>query len=169
MNLVERSREISSLVSPGERDLALAMLADYGWLIDEGRLDEWLELFSEQCVYKVVPRENIALGLSGFLILCESKDMLRDRIMSLRQANKYNIHTPRHVIGLPRFRRIDARSFAAEMSYAVFQSNQDGESRLFSVGTYTDRIEIENGVARLREKIVIVDTFSVPSLLAVPL
>jgi anthranilate 1,2-dioxygenase small subunit len=157
------------MIGAAERDAVLALLADYGWLIDEGRFDEWLDLFAEDCVYKVVPRENLAAGLPGCLILCESKDMLRDRVTSLREANKYNIHVPRHVIGLPRVTRVGADLLAVEAAYTVFQSDQDGESRLFSVGSYLDRIRLAGGVARFREKIVVVDTFAIPSLLATPL
>ena len=153
----------------GERDAVLALLADYGWLIDEGRFDAWLDLFAEDCVYKVMPRENLALGLPGCLMLCESKDMLRDRVMALREANKYNIHVPRHVIGLPRVSRAGSDTLAIEASYTVFQSDQEGDSRLFSVGCYLDRLVRVGGALRFQEKLVIVDSFAIPTLLATPL
>jgi anthranilate 1,2-dioxygenase small subunit len=162
------------MIQPAERDGVLALLADYGWLIDEGRFDDWLDLFAEDCVYKVVPRENLALGLPGCLMLCESKDMLRDRVMALREANKFNIHVPRHVIGLPRVTRgpadmLPADMLAVEAAYTVFQSDQEGESRLYSVGCYLDRVSTAGGVLRFKEKLVIVDSFAIPSLLATPL
>jgi anthranilate 1,2-dioxygenase small subunit len=156
-------------VTPAERDAVLAVLGDYGWLIDEGRFDEWLALFAEDCVYQVVPRENLAQGLPGSLMLCESKDMLRDRITALTEANKYNIHVPRHVIGLPRITRVGADLLAVEAAYTVFQSDQDGEARLFSVGSYRDRVRLSGGLPRFIEKLVIVDSFAIPSLLATPL
>src|SRR5207249_2549491 len=127
------SDERGQMIAPAERDAVLAVLGDYGWLIDEGRFDEWLDLFAEDCVYKVVPRENLALGLPVCLMLCENKDMLRDRVTALTEANKYNIHVPRHVIGLPRITRVAADLLAVEAAYTVFQSDQGGESRLFSV------------------------------------
>jgi anthranilate 1,2-dioxygenase small subunit len=157
------------MISPAERDAVLAVLADYGWLIDEGRFDEWLDLFDEDCVYKVVPRENHAAGLPGCLILCENKDMLRDRVTALREANKYNIHVARHVIGLPRVTRVAPDLLAVETAYTVFQSDQEGDSRLFSVGSYLDRLRLVGGVPRFTEKFVIVDSFAIPSLLAAPL
>jgi anthranilate 1,2-dioxygenase small subunit len=157
------------MISPGERDAVLALLADYGWLIDEGRFDEWLDLFVEDCVYKVVPRENLTLGLPGCLMLCETKDMLRDRVTALREANKFNIHVPRHIIGLPRVTRSSADTLAVEASYTVFQSDQEGDSRLFSVGCYLDQVQRVGGALRLKQKIVIVDSFAIPSLLATPL
>ena len=157
------------MITAAERAAVLALYGEYGWLIDEGRFDEWLDLFAEDCSYKVVPRENLAQGLPGCLILCENKDMLRDRITSLREANKFNIHVPRHVIGLPRIARATPDTLAVEAAYTVFQSDQEGESRLYSVGSYHDRVLLGEGVPRFSEKIVIVDSFAIPSLLAVPL
>ena len=157
------------MIAATERDAVLALLADYGWLIDEGRFEQWLELFAEDCVYKVVPRENLAQNLPGCLIQCDNKDMLRDRVTALTEANKYNIHVARHVIGLPRITRVAADQLAVEAAYTVFQSDQDGESRLFSVGSYLDRVRLAGGVARLAEKVVVVDSFAIPSLLATPL
>src|SRR5260370_3442217 len=43
--------------------------------------------------------------------------MLEDRIRALREANKYNIHTDRHVIGLP---RITGDGLMVEAPFAVF-------------------------------------------------
>ena len=88
-----------------ERTLILDLLADYGALLDHGNYAAWLGLFAPECTYNVVPRENYERGLPVGLIYCDSRAMLEDRIMALREANKYNIHTDRHLIGLPRLSR----------------------------------------------------------------
>jgi anthranilate 1,2-dioxygenase small subunit len=156
-------------VGAGERDQVLGLLGDYAWLIDEARYDEWLALFAEDCVYRVIPRENLTFGLPGTLMSCDSKDMLRDRVAALTDANKYNIHVARHVIGVPRVTRVAADLLSVEAAYSVFQSDQEGEARLFSVGSYRDRVRVAGGRVLFTEKIVIVDSFAVPSLLATPL
>ena len=51
-----------------------------------------------------MPRENYVRGLPLQLMLCENKNMLRDRVISLRQANIYNIHVDRHLISAIRYR-----------------------------------------------------------------
>jgi anthranilate 1,2-dioxygenase small subunit len=58
-------------------------------------------LFAAVCRYQIIPREKADLGMPAGLIFCDSRAMLEDRIMALREANKYNIHWDRHVIGLP--------------------------------------------------------------------
>jgi anthranilate 1,2-dioxygenase small subunit len=56
-----------------------------------------------------------------------------------------------------------------EANYAVFQTTLEGQSKLFSVGRYRDKIRLEGGTLRFCEKYVVVDTFSIPTLLATPL
>ena len=142
------------------------LLAEYGALIDMAQFDEWLDLFAEECRYQIVPRENFDHGLPAALVFCDSRAMLEDRIRALREANKYNIHTDRHVIGLP---RIVGDGLMVEAPFAVFQTDQEGETRLFATGLYRDRFEILGQRLKIRDKLILLDTFAVPSLLATPL
>jgi len=142
------------------------LLAEYGALIDMARFDEWLDLFAEKCRYQIVPRENFDRGLPAALVFCDSRAMLEDRIRALREANKYNIHTDRHVIGLPRI--VDA-GLTVEAPFAVFQTDQEGETRLFATGLYRDRLEVFGQRLKIRDKLVLLDSFAVPTLLATPL
>ena len=151
------------------KEAADELLAEYGHLIDADELETWLDLFVEDCTYQIVPRENYVRDLPLQLMLCENKNMLRDRILSLRQANIYNIHTDRHLISGVRWRCEEDGVHTIEANYAVFQTDQDGQSRLFSVGRYLDKLVFENGKPRFKDKLVIADTASVRTLLATPL
>jgi 3-phenylpropionate/cinnamic acid dioxygenase small subunit len=142
------------------------LLAEYGGLLDLGRYEDWLALFAAECRYAVGPRENDEAGLPVALILCDSRAMLEDRIAALRQANKYNLHTDRHIIGLPRIVVAEANGIAIEAPFAVYQTDQEGETRLFATGLYRDRLEREADALRLADKLVLLDTFAVPTLLA---
>jgi anthranilate 1,2-dioxygenase small subunit len=142
------------------------LLAEYGALIDMAKFDEWLDLFAAECRYQIVPRENFDRGLPAALVFCDSRAMLEDRIRALREANKYNIHTDRHVIGLP---RVLDNGCTVEAPFAVFQTDQEGETRLFATGLYRDRLESSGPRLKIRDKLVLLDTFAVPTLLATPL
>jgi anthranilate 1,2-dioxygenase small subunit len=143
-----------------------ALLGEYGALIDAAKFDEWLDLFAAECRYQIAPRENLDRGLPAALVFCDSRAMLEDRIRALREANKYNIHTDRHLIGLP---RILDDSLAVEAPFAVYQTDQEGETRLFATGLYRDRLEPVGRHLKIRDKLILLDTFAVPSLLATPL
>jgi anthranilate 1,2-dioxygenase small subunit len=69
----------------------------YVSLIDTDRLEEWPNLFTEDGVYEVVPKENADLGLSIGIMHCFGRPMMRDRIVSLRKANVFEPHTYRHL------------------------------------------------------------------------
>jgi len=141
------------------------LFAEYGALIDAARYDEWLGLFAGECRYQIIPRENFDRGLPAAVVFCDSRAVLEDRIRALREANKYNIHTDRHVIGLPRLND----DGLAEAPFAVYQTDQEGETRLFATGLYRDRLEAVGRHLKFRDKLILLDTFAVPSLLATPL
>ena len=65
-----------------ERIALSDLMAEYGMALDEDRLEEWVELFEEDCDYRVVTRENAEQGLPNVLMWCDNKNMLRDRIES---------------------------------------------------------------------------------------
>jgi anthranilate 1,2-dioxygenase small subunit len=154
-------------VSP--REAIQDLLVEYGLLIDEDRLEDWVELFAEPCSYRIVARENVEQNLPQVLMLCTNKDMLHDRVTAYRQVNEYNLHSDRHVIGMPRLHGERDGVWRAEASYSLFQTDVEGVSRLFSVGRYDITVVFENGRARLRDVLVIVDTAAIPTLLATPI
>lgn len=156
-------------VSPETRELLTALMAEYAMAIDEDRLEDWVELFTGDCDYRVVTRENVEQGLPNVLMWCDNKDMLRDRVDSYRHVNVYNPHYDRHVLGPLRFTGEKDGAWTFDVSYSLFQTTLEGESRLFSVGRYRIEARLEGDAARLKTVTVIADTGLVPSLLATPI
>jgi anthranilate 1,2-dioxygenase small subunit len=145
------------------------LVETYGRLLDADLLEEWVELFAEECRYEIVSRENRTQDLPLSLMLCDNKDMLRDRISSLREANIYNIHSDCHVIGLVRATQASDAPLSATAAYSLYQSTQEGQSRLFSVGRYyLDLVAAAEGL-RITRQTVVVDTGAIPTLLATPI
>jgi 3-phenylpropionate/cinnamic acid dioxygenase small subunit len=155
-------------MSPGN-DAAQALLASYGHLVGEDRLEDWLGLFTEGCAYRIVPRDNLMRGLPLALIDCGNREMLADRVAALREANEFNLHTSRHLIGLPLVLEEQPDSCRFEAAFAVYQADQEGRASLFAIGAYRDRIVKVPQGWRFADKMVIVDSFNVPGLLARPL
>jgi anthranilate 1,2-dioxygenase small subunit len=145
----------------------------YVHCIDGDRLEEWPEFFTDPCRYEVTTRENVEQGLPVGVIFCDSKGMLRDRIVALRQANIYGPHRYRHMISATRVTGFEGNAVTAETNYAVYRTMLDpvnyGHSELYSVGIYQDTVVIEHGRARFRQKVVVVDTARILSLLVTPL
>ena len=138
-------------------------------LLDAVRLEEWVECFAEDGRYYILSRENYERKLPLRLFQCDNKNMLHDRVLSLRKANVVNIHRDQHVTGVPQLTRNADGTWHADSGYALYTTDQGGISSLFGVGTYQDRIRFENGQPLFVERSVIVDTFSIPNMLSTPI
>lgn len=149
------------------REAVYSLLETYGRLLDDDKLEDWVELFVEKSRYEIISRENREQGLPLSLMLCDSKDMLHDRIMSLREANIYNLHRDCHVIGLFRVDSEDGITVSAP--YSLFQSTLEGDSRLFSIGRYHLKLVEMDGKLLIERQTVVVDTAAIPTLLATPI
>jgi anthranilate 1,2-dioxygenase small subunit len=147
----------------------LDLYARYARAIDDGRFQDWLDLFADDCSYFVVPLENTRQALQLPIIRCRTRAMLNDRIVSLQQANIYNIHTDRHLITNVQLIRETTDRIEVEADFAIHQTDQEGESRLFGVGRYRTELVGPLHALRIRAQHVTLDTASVPTLMATPL
>ena len=138
-------------------------------LLDANRLEEWVDCFAEDGRYYVLSRENHERKLPLKLFQCDNKNMIHDRVLSLRQANVVNIHRDQHVTGQPQLSRNADGTWRADSGYALYTTDQGGISQLFGVGAYQDTIRIAQGQALFVERQVIVDTFSIPNMLSTPI
>ena len=152
-----------------ERLLVGELLSRYGQLIDAGDLRGWTELFAKECSYRIVPRDNYDRGFPVTLLQCDNRAQLHDRVVALLEANKYNVHTDRHVIGMPTVAAMDGGMLKVEASFLVMQADAEGVGSLFAFGRYVDEVVKEAGELRFRSKIAVVDNFEIPRALSTPL
>lgn len=155
-------------VDPEVKSLVESLVLDSAMFIDRDELDAWMDCFEPEARYVVTSRENRALGYPVGIIHCENKARIEDRIVCLRHANKYNPHYDRHILSLSRINAVANGIATAETNFMVVQTTLTGESRLFCAGVYEDRIRVAGERARFVERIAVLDTFSVPTLLATP-
>lgn len=145
-----------------------ALLADYCAHLDADRLEDWCGLFAESASYRIVPRENRLQNLPAAILHLSNKRMITDRITVLRTAAVYNIHVDRHMLSAIRVTGIGEGSAKYEANFCVYQSDQEGRSKLFCAGLYEGEVALTVQPRILRQTVV-VDTFSIPALLAVPI
>jgi anthranilate 1,2-dioxygenase small subunit len=149
------------------------LIHTYVQCIDDDRLEEWPDFFTEDCLYQIVPRENADQGLPIAIMYCDSRGMLQDRVVAHRKANLFAPHVYRHLVSAIRVTGQDKGVVTVRCNYAVFRTSLDpvhyGTTEVYSVGEYRDTIVFADGAAKFKEKIVIVDTSRVQSLLVTPL
>jgi len=155
-------------VDPNVKQRVESLIVDSAMYIDRDELDAWIDCFEPDARYIVLPRENRLLDLPVGIIHCENRARLEDRIVCLRHANKYNPHFDRHIVSLPRILAVAGGVASVETNFMVVQTDKTGESRLFCAGVYEDRIRLDGDDAKFVERIAVIDTFTVPTLMATP-
>ncbi len=145
------------------------LLTDYVQCIDDDRLEAWPALFTEDCVYQLIARENAERNLPIAAIFCDSRRMLIDRIVSLRHANIYERHGYRHLVSSIAVEDVTDEVVSVKSHYAVYRTRTNGATELYNTGTYRDQIVLVDGRWLYRKKIVTFDTNRIDSLLVTPI
>ena len=83
----------------GLQDAVDGLFARYAMAIDDDRLEDWLELFAEDCRYRIAARDNVEAGLPVSVVYADGRAMLADRVAALRRANVFEAQRYRHVVG----------------------------------------------------------------------
>lgn len=143
--------------------------ARYAEAIDDDRLEEWPDFFRDDGCYRITTAENVAQNLPIGLMYATSRAMLRDRIKALRQANIYEAQRYRHLLAPPRIVKADTGLVHARTNFMVARIMHSGETILFATGCYEDRVVVQGTQILFSEKIVVLDSRQVDTLLAIPL
>ena len=157
-------------------DLAMALQprlaqlnSDYARALDDDRMEQWPEFFTEPCLYVITTADNHRNGYTAGVVYADSQGMLRDRVTALREANIYERQTYRHLVGVPAVLREADGLVRAETSFLVVRIMRDGRMDLFATGRYLDVVVDEGGALRFRERVVVCDNNRFDTLLAIPL
>jgi 3-phenylpropionate/cinnamic acid dioxygenase small subunit len=154
------------------RDLRLELeelYAEYVACLDEERLEAWPEFFTDDAVYRVMPRENFERGLPIATLHCESKGYLKDRVVAIRQTSVYAPRYVRRLVSNLRVLGWRDEVLHVRANYAAFETLRDELTRVFSVGRCHDRLVVADGGLKFKEKLVIFDSELIPNSLIYPL
>jgi anthranilate 1,2-dioxygenase small subunit len=143
--------------------------ARYARCIDDGDLADWPDFFVPDCLYKITTADNHREGLSAGVVYASSRAMLVDRVSSLRNANIYERHRYRHLLGQPYIVADDGNVVRSETSFMVARIMRDGSTSVFATGRYVDVYRLGDGEPKLQERIVVCDSSRFDTLLALPL
>ena len=145
------------------------LYADYASAVDSGQWDLWPEFFTEQCVYKLQPRENHERGFPLCTLSLTSKGMLKDRVYGIRETLYHDPYYQRHVVGAPIVRQVEDGRIHSEANYAVFRTKYDKESTVFNVGRYIDTIVHTPEGFKFAERLCVYDSEMIPNSIIYPI
>src|SRR5205085_1206839 len=109
-------------------------------VVDSGQWEKWTELFTEDCEYKLQPRENFERGFPLSTLALLSKGMLKDRVYGIKETLFHDPYYQRHVVGVPLILGKEENVILSEANYAVFRTKLSQDSTVFNVGRYVDRV-----------------------------
>lgn len=151
------------------QDQLTALNAAYARCIDNDRVEEWPEFFTERCLYVINTADNHAAGMQAGIIYADSRAMLHDRVSALRDANIYEQQRYRHIVGAPLVLERSSNEASVESPFLVVRIMRDGETIVFASGRYIDRVVSVDGSLKFSERIVVCDSSNIDTLLAIPL
>ena len=150
--------------------LALTQLyADYASAVDSGNWDLWPEFFTEQCVYRLQPRENHERGFPLATLSFTSKGMLKDRVYGIKETLFHDPYYQRHIVGTPVVRSLDSGSFRCEANYAVFRTKLSDASTVFNVGRTLDTVVRTPEGFKFASRECIYDSEMIPNSIIYPI
>ncbi|QHE88875.1 aromatic-ring-hydroxylating dioxygenase subunit beta [Hydrogenophaga sp. BPS33] len=146
------------------------LYARYASALDAADWDAWPEFFTDDCLYKLQPRENHERGFPLATLAFESKGMLKDRVYGIRETLFHDPYYQRHVVGAPLVQRVDADGrIHAEANYAVFRTRLSRESTVFNVGRTLDQVVHTPQGLKFAARLVVYDSELIPNSLIYPI
>jgi salicylate 5-hydroxylase small subunit len=145
------------------------LYSDYAAAVDSADWDRWVDFFVEDCEYKIQPRENFERGFPLCTLALLSKNMLKDRVYGIHETLYHDPYYQRHVVGLPVIRESRDGIIVAEANYAVFRTKLSGESTVFNVGRYLDRIRRNQDGLKFISRLCIYDSEMIPNSIIYPI
>ncbi|MDH6594416.1 salicylate 5-hydroxylase small subunit [Variovorax sp. TBS-050B] len=159
----------NKLDADGYLELA-ALYSAYAQAVDSGRWERWPGFFTEQCSYRLQPRENHERGLPLATLSFESRGMLEDRVYGIQETLFHDPYYQRHVVGLPLVHAVDADgTIHSEANYAVFRTKLDGPSTVFNVGRYIDRVVRTPEGLKFAARLCVFDSEMIPNSIIYPI
>ncbi|MBD7940034.1 aromatic-ring-hydroxylating dioxygenase subunit beta [Brevundimonas guildfordensis] len=150
------------------RDEVRDLYDAYYATLDDVDLHAWPEHFTEDCLYRVIPRENYEAGFTLCTMQAESRGMLRDRVTGLTRTQMYAPRYYRRFPTAPRIVSQDEQGVRVRHNLLVVQTLIDKHSDIVLSAVCHDRIVRDGDQVRFAERIVVFDSEMIPNSLVYP-
>jgi salicylate 5-hydroxylase small subunit len=151
-----------------DRDALRDFYDDYYNGLDDVRLDEWPAFFTEDCLYRIISRENHEAGYTLSTIYAESRGMLIDRVMGVTRTQLYAPRYYRRFPGPLRIVSRDGETLRVRHNLLVVQTLIDKPTEIVLAAVCHDVLVQAGDRPLLRERIVVFDSEMIPNSLIYP-
>ena len=141
---------------------------DYGTCLDELRLEDWINFFTDDCHYRVISQENIQANLPLGLIYCMNKNMLIDRVTAIHETTMYEPRMLRHFISGVHINSIEGDVIKSQANFMITEALSDQEPTVNLVGQYQDVIVRTDKGLLLQRRDCVYDNYRIRNSLIIP-
>ena len=140
----------------------------YADCLDDGDINQWPSFFTEDCVYKIIARENWDQGLPLATLFAEGRGGLVDRTVAVTKTTVFRKRYLRHFITNTRIRAVEGNTIKAEANFQVLETTTDEYTKVLSTGRYIDTFLRVGGALKLKERVCLYDSEMVPATIVYP-
>lgn len=159
------------------RDLRLEIEefhTEYCAVLDSGALDNWVDFFAEDALYRITSRENADAGLRVGLVYAEGRGMIRDRAFAILHTQMFAPRYMQHFTSNVRVIAVEGAGggegslIKAQSNYLLLQTLVDGPTTLHQSGRYYDTFVRQGGRLLIHERQCVYDTVLIANDLVYP-
>jgi salicylate 5-hydroxylase small subunit len=157
-------------VTAPSRDALHAFYDTYFEALDENRLEEWPEFFVEDCLYRLIPRENYEAGQGTCIMQGDSKGMLIDRVQAIRSTQVFAPRYCRRFYSGLRLVNRAGPELEVRQNFLAIHTLISHPSKILACAVSHDRLILtDGGDLKLVERTVILDTEMIDNTIIYPL
>lgn len=146
------------------------LIHEWSRAIDENRVEAIAGLMRDDGRYTVISRFNADRGLPLAIIDAHSAAQLRDRILSMRQANVYEPHHYRHIISGVQILGEQKGLLEVRSNFLVVRTLEiDGSMMLYASGQAQDLVDVSGAAPRFASRKMVFDSRAVETLMVIPI
>ncbi len=153
------------------------LLYAYADCLDHGDITKWADFFTDDCLYKLISKENWDLGLPLGTIFAEGRGGLLDRIAAVTQTSVYHDRALTHLITNTRVLGEADGMIEITANYAVLETLANQYTKILNSGRYLGKLTRpgEDGGGggggdglKIKELICVYDSALVPASIIYP-
>lgn len=144
------------------------LLYAYADCLDHGDITEWAGFFTDDCLYKLISKENWDLGLPLGTILAEGKGGILDRIAAVTQTTVYHERALTHLITNTRVLGDAGGVIDVTANYAVLETLPNQYTKILNSGRYLGTLVRDGGTLKIKQMICVFDSALVPASIIYP-
>ncbi len=137
------------------------------WLLDERKLGEWLDLFTDDVLYFMPRRKNVrrreaereVTALGDLALIEDDRRYLQMRVARLESGMAWAEDPPsrtRHLIGNLVVERLESGEVQAKTAFLVYRSHLETDQQLFA-GSREDVLRRVDGAWKVARRTIVLD------------